>query len=354
MERFRYNCRVCWNSQGWVYPAGEASRLESRTYVAKHGFGHEEWLFNYEWMFNELKYGHLQPVSPSRRRLAGKHIDLFLYAFGPDRQVYAVGTIDNVRILQASEAELSLAEFRRRGWLDEMADDLQALNVDPSPILTAPGPSTFNVAFDPELVQLRDPIEPIDKTDPARPKVTRYILTRSAGVPEGRSTRPRGSTVPTKTVLSSFRRPVSGTQVDWRHTRLQNALHDYLSHLGHEAMYERHRVDLTLRLPDGDILLELKTAPTVRACVRQALGQLLEYAYYEARQEQLRAIVVVGRAPPCEADLTYLRFLRTDRGLPVEYWQFTVRDGTSSVRPFPDRDSVWPDVTPKISSRHGV
>jgi hypothetical protein len=52
-----YAARICWNSKGWVVPTGEAADLESAgpshtTYVQDHRFGHEEWLFNFQWVID--------------------------------------------------------------------------------------------------------------------------------------------------------------------------------------------------------------------------------------------------------------------------------------------------------------
>jgi hypothetical protein len=35
----------------WKAPTGEARRYETPgSYVSKNGFGHEEWLFNFQWL----------------------------------------------------------------------------------------------------------------------------------------------------------------------------------------------------------------------------------------------------------------------------------------------------------------
>ena len=47
----RKYCRICWNTRNWREPTAEASKLEKGdSYVRSHGFGHEEWLFNFQWV----------------------------------------------------------------------------------------------------------------------------------------------------------------------------------------------------------------------------------------------------------------------------------------------------------------
>jgi hypothetical protein len=331
----RHSCRVCWNTAGWTRPTGDARNLEDKkSYVSRQGFGHEEWLFSYDWLLDDLKYGHLQPVSRSRRRLTGSLLDLFLYAFGPDRRIYAVGTIDQVRVIDDSECDDVLRQFHRRGWLNEMVSDLRALGIDPAPILEAPGPGMFNVAFEPGRVQLFDPMPEILQGHPNRPKVTRYVLTLSPADVSVRSFSPKGSITPTKKALLSFRGAVAGGDVEWRHTSLQNQVHEHLSKRGHQVLYESSYVDLSLSHPGGDVLFELKTAPTARACIREGLGQLLEYAHY-ASTHTVKLLVVVGRASLTEAEAEYLEILREEYRIPLAYWRFC-----------PDEQ---PDVFPRSS-----
>jgi hypothetical protein len=45
-----YLSRICWNSNGWLFPSGEAKHLEKDSFVTQVGFGHEEWLLNFAWL----------------------------------------------------------------------------------------------------------------------------------------------------------------------------------------------------------------------------------------------------------------------------------------------------------------
>lgn len=42
--------RICWNTASWTRPSGDARNLEVDSYVNMNGFGHEEWLFNFDWL----------------------------------------------------------------------------------------------------------------------------------------------------------------------------------------------------------------------------------------------------------------------------------------------------------------
>lgn len=66
---------------------------------------------------------------------------------------------------------------------------------------------------------------------------------------------------------------------------------------------------------------EIKIEPTVKRCIRLALGQLLEYAHYPHDGRAAR-FVVVGDAPVSQDDKAYLAHLRETYGLPAYYSRF--------------------------------
>jgi hypothetical protein len=84
------------------------------------GFGHEEWLFNFNWLLDGWKYSFLQPVNKSRARLEGQTIDVRLFTVGRARSWFYVGEIAQCQVLTTDQAVHARAEFRNRGWLQQM------------------------------------------------------------------------------------------------------------------------------------------------------------------------------------------------------------------------------------------
>ena len=78
------------------------------------------------------------------------------------------------------------------------------------------------------------------------------------------------------------------------------------------------RADIIVRLPDGYELFEIKTALAPRDCVREALSQLLEYAYWPGSPDFI-ALWIVGPSPIDSETQQYLDGLRERFGLPVGY-----------------------------------
>jgi len=114
--------------------------------------------------------------------------------------------------------------------------------------------------------------------------------------------------------------------VDLRHNRLQERLHAALvathgaDNVGTEVPSGAgNNVDVMVRTTDGYWFYEIKTETTARACIRQALGQILEYAYWPGNQGACR-LVIAGEPILDAAGTVYLEKLREDFKLPLAYF----------------------------------
>jgi hypothetical protein len=326
----RKYCRICWNTQYWREPTGEAALLESRkSYVRDHGFGHEEWIFNFSWaqapprgQNRPVKYGSLQPIGKYRRTYEGQTFDVLLYTVGPDRERIAVAWIKNLYVPKVAELEIALRVIRQNGWLREMEDDLSNLGISTSE-LDKPAVDLVNVRFDPADVTFFDPRILFPKAHKLY-RLNRYqpmdwdddLLKEESAAPPKRGNRRRSEE-------ERQRAAVEGTKYSPRHVKLQNALYDYLGQIYGESNveYERSFIDLAVNKDELKIYFEIKIAPTAKQCIREALGQVLEYGIYP---DSLRAtkLVVVGDGPPTNDDRKYLEYLREKFALPICYQQW--------------------------------
>jgi hypothetical protein len=67
-------------------------------------------------------------------------------------------------------------------------------------------------------------------------------------------------------------------------------------------------------------LFEIKSDLDPRTVIRQALGQILEYAYHPRNKHALSPqLVIVGRKPLSLQDADYIEILRKDYNLPLTY-----------------------------------
>ncbi|MGA8149579.1 MAG: hypothetical protein WB952_01280 [Terriglobales bacterium] len=184
-----------------------------------------------------------------------------------------------------------------------------------------------NVRFFPSQVKFYDPYVEVPRQY-KKTSLTRYQLVK---VPMGTDTSWFVAQKPEqrkhKSESPRTRAACEGTVYDPVHDHIQNALDRLLRHkFGHAAVsYESGHVDLTLEYKLGTrhkvAFFEVKTEPTVKQCIRAAVGQLLEYSYYpsDARADEL---IVVGWALPEPKDVQYLRHLSRKFALPLGYWCF--------------------------------
>lgn len=113
----------------------------------------------------------------------------------------------------------------------------------------------------------------------------------------------------------------------FQHNELSNALVDYLKNNGYQNVKaEDNYIDITCNDASGKkIFFELKTAQTVKAAIREALGQLLEYNHYPNANRADKLIIVTAHEPEME-DIQYLTGLRTVYHIPVYYQQFDMKE----------------------------
>jgi hypothetical protein len=122
-------------------------------------------------------------------------------------------------------------------------------------------------------------------------------------------------------------------EVDLRHNLLQGSLVNMLTDefpgcpvYREWKVVEGGRVDAAVDAHDGLLFCEIKVAPHVRAALREAIGQLLEYAHWPTECRAKRWWVVSEGVPSPE-DVAYLQAVRTRYGLPVFYRRIDAEAG---------------------------
>jgi len=90
------------------------------------------------------------------------------------------------------------------------------------------------------------------------------------------------------------------------------------------------KIDVADKLSDGYTFYELKTANTSKQCIREALSQLLEYAYYPLASLASR-LVIVAPVALSEDSRKYLSHLRSKFSLPLYYRMFDFESGKLGV-----------------------
>jgi hypothetical protein len=203
-----------------------------------------------------------------------------------------------------------------------MATDLSILGLNPK-VLRGPPEDVINVRFEPSRVQFFEPrfvlpeghvTSRIDRYQPlnwtgAAPSPTKSL----AALRQQKTTKK-------KSEAERIRAAIEGTTYSPRHNILQNALDKFLRTLygDNSVRYETDFVDIQLHRGKEVTYFEIKMALTAKGCIREALGQLLEYNMYPGLQRATE-MVIVGEMKPEADDVAYLLYLREEFGIPLRY-----------------------------------
>lgn len=254
--------------------------------------------------------------------------DVFLYTVTPDKRRMAVATIKELYVPDVEELNEAYKYIRKQGWLREMEDQLAALRI-PSGGLKGGPRSVMNVRFRPSSVHFFEPrfVLPPDhvtyRIDRYQPLDWRDDLRATTNVTPKRRLRDGKR----RSEDEITRAAIEGTVYSPGHVKLQNALFDFLcKRYGKNAVhYEREYVDLQLDQDGVITLFEIKMAVTAKSCIREAIGQLLEYDIYPSRKRRSQ-LVVVGTECSTDSDEAYVKYLRTEHAIPIYYmrWNWEV------------------------------
>ena len=118
-----------------------------------------------------------------------------------------------------------------------------------------------------------------------------------------------------------------------RHNKLQGTLYEVLvkeygrENVGTEVpVMGWNKVDVEVRQSGTMTFFEIKVAPSARMALREAVGQLLEYAYWP-NADRASELVVVAEAKPTKETKQYLDNVRRRFGLRLSYRQLNNEKG---------------------------
>jgi len=329
----RYIARLAYNSQRWWRPTHATEVQESGdSYRSTHGFGHEDWLFRNEWLLDGWRYGFVQGVSKSRKKLLheGSAFDLRLFTIPSPGDRRAVAEIREVECLSDEAAAEAVTAFELQGWLDAMRAEVVAAEGNAEALgQDEYTPFILNLRYRLDNVRWLDADASLPPSDPIH-KIKRYSLCQVGGAMDTALPVRRGRSGTSELPLAEDRhRFVQGgwTTYSPEHVRMQNVLVKQLRkcYPDAEIVCERDFVDVMVRTDDEILLFEVKSDLHPLSVVRQALGQVLEYAYHPRRTHDLPVqLVIAGRRPLEGDDLAYFEQLKQRFALPLSYWHVPV------------------------------
>ncbi len=330
-----YFARICYNTSEWKRPSGlQGKDTNKDCYERKQGFGHEEWLFDESKIINGYHYSFLQPMG--HFIYAGQIKDVHLFFYSKDFGKLYLGIIHNVECLTEKQAKDATKIYEKNGWLKEMKSDIIAIGGNAT-ALDDNKYSLFNIRFKINDVDINLSNPRIISQDDPSTKATYYKLYHKKGdiifsdVPDNKHSVHRGMLIKSeKTVV--FNTDIRRTYYDPQHNKMQNAIKKILVMSGEykDVVLEKNYVDITATQKNGKIdFYELKTA-AAKASIREAIGQILEYAHYPNDKHADR-LIIVGPNKPDKYDRMYLQYLRDTYKLPIWFRAFSFNKNSLSI-----------------------
>jgi hypothetical protein len=286
-------------------------------------------LFRSKWELGGWRYAFIQAFNRSWPSLRNRVFDVSLFTIDPNGRRIAVGPIKELEVLNLNEMAAAVAAFRERGWRDVMRREIKDVGGTPS-ALKSPNwaPHFLNVRFRCENARLLPADTAMEKGTwlANRWRYTLYDFDPDNSVFGGLwSFRGRRGRKLKKVRGKRAKRGSAPSEIDPIHERMQLKLEHELSREFPRAtvVAEEDWVDLAVRTQNALILYEIKTDPRPLMVIRQALGQLLEYAYHSCRRHGLPIrMVIVGRNPIGASDAQYFALIQ--KAFPVIYRQVSI------------------------------
>lgn len=325
--------RICWNANNWQYPSGKVGKVASGSsgaYEAKTGYGHEEWLFDVSKLVDGFHYAYIQAIGQHREKYENEKFNISFYTINSaKKERWWLGEIQNVYVVSANESKAVYSMYKKNGWLKEMLAQLKEVGADVDEFKSIKPEAFCCIKFHPRDMRLLEDPQPFSSGDPAV-RSDYYNLKNKVGNPKGIKT---GKFVFTPGTVSkkgktTARYSSQTKDIDLVHNQIQEQLIKQLRKVhGKENVAAEQgtgigtNIDVAVRSAEGLTFYELKTANTSKQCIREAISQLLEYAYYpsEARASRL---IIVGLVDLSQDSKNYLEGLRSRFSLPLYYRKF--------------------------------
>lgn len=333
--------RICWNSNNWKRPSGNEGKSKNKnSYEYEYGFGHEEWIFDTSKIIDGYHYAHLQSIYNHGDREGVYDISLYTIKSEGNKKIrYWLGEIIQAETVGAEESKRILKLYKEKGWYNEMKEQLKAVGADTAEFDKITKDDFFIIKFKPENLITVTPYV-FSYTDPAVPS-NRYNLLNFICKPNFNDHNNSFSFVSgnkDKKEIGNRQSSKLDIEIKYLHNNIQKGLYRILcseygkSNVGTEnnTGYSS-RIDLVVRLKNSIFnFYEIKTDTSVLICIREALGQVIEYVHFRRDPINVDKMFIIGMCPPNEEEIKYIKSLREKYNIPIYYRQYLIEDGILS------------------------
>lgn len=329
--------RLAYNTNGWESPSGWYGKSKTKSsYEKTNGYGHEEWLLDFSKLIKGYHYGYLEPVNKNLAAYEGRTFNIYLFTVNSaTSQKVWIGKINNAEVIGGDVSEEIKATYQRKGWYQEMKEDLEALGLNSDKLDQWSGDALFNVRFKPSDFELCRPYQHVSK---GAISSYHYVLLHVRDEPnilERNKKFVLGNCKPGKRfeVMVLKKKYEQGViEYPFIHHEISRGLEKVLKKDFTDVYVEHDAIcggSIDLVASKGKIVnfYEIKTYNDVRTCIRQGIGQLLEYSYFPSQKLATEMFIVTPHVINDLDTINYLRNLRKAVKLPIRHLQFDLESG---------------------------
>lgn len=325
-------CRVCWNDNDWQYPSGINGKSKGQTYERDYGFGVEEWLLDRTKLIEGYHYGYVQALAKAKQ-FVGQPLDLHLFTInGVTKKRYWLGVIRNLIPVSRNRSKQVFKTYKKKGWLSVMERQVKSIEGDVEQFKVIPAEDFFNLKFKPEDLELLDSPREISKLDSVVNSFHYGNLFDWHKDPESLSDGVGLNFSSGHNLRKGYetrRTTGANRETVLLHNKMQNDIYEQLKkEYGHENVGTENktatgaRIDVVVRTGKKYDFYEIKTGNFAKTCIREALSQLIEYAYWPGKGKEVKRLIIVAPAKLGSDGRRYLKYLRKTFGIPIYYMTY--------------------------------
>ena len=325
-------CRVCWNENDWQYPSGIYGKSKGKSDEYKNGFGVEEWLLDRTRLIEGYHYGYVHALSKTKR-YDNQPLDLHLYTInGVTKKRYWLGVIRNLIPVSKNKSKEVFDTYKEGGWLSVMKRQVKIAGGKVGEFNKIPAKNFFNLKFKPEDLELLDSLREFSKLDSY---VNAFYYTNLYDWQDDSES--LSDEVSFNFSSGHNPRKVEGTRSTTAASKKTVLLHNQMQDHIYEQLKKKYgeenvgtenqtatgaRIDVVVRTGEKYDFYEIKTRNFAKPCIREALSQLMEYAYWQGKGEEVNRLIIVAPAKLGSDERRYLKYLRQTFCIPICYWTY--------------------------------
>ena len=325
--------KICWNENRWTKPSGRIGKSKfKKSHEYKHGYGHEEWLLDFSKAKGGYHYGFLEPIHKFRDKYIGNTFNVALYTTNADtKEKFWIGEIKNAHVIGYDEAEKMVEIYKNNNWINEMVTDLEDVGLDGNSLQEWVDKTLFNVKFKEEDYKpLPQPV--LIENDDDAIRSSRYILLNRKIEPKAIKEITGKFVVGNKSGKRNLAKSVKKTfteksiEIPQIHNLISEGLERELNKIYDKVVPENDTgygtsIDIVVEHKGEIFFYEIKTYSHIMTCIRQALGQLIEYAYYP-NKSLAKKIFIVSQHKTDKESKEYIEHIRNKFSMPLHYLCF--------------------------------